>query len=176
MPDRSLDDLVPEFKAQVEALTAALAAQGFTLVPYFTLRTPQEQATLWRQSRAESVIDAEIAYLNSMGAQWLSRVLLTTPASSGPWATNATPGNSWHQWAEACDFYWQTATGIQWADGDGYKALATEAAALGLTSGRGFSHPDIDHVQLRPQGAPSDLYSWPEIDAKMKAKFDTIGA
>ena len=170
---RSLDDLDPAFHLKIIQLLQNCATLHFELVPYFTLRTPQDQAVLWRQSRGEAEIDQKIASLRAIGAQWLSNVLAMAPQKTGPWATNGVPGNSWHQWALACDCYWQTPTGVQWNDGAGYTIYANEAVKLGLTVGRDFSKPDIDHVQMPTQGAPSDLYSWPDIDAQMREKFGT---
>ena len=167
-----LSALVPEFASKMAELLRNCATRGFELVPYFTLRDPHVQARLWRQSRGGAEIDQEIARLVALGAPWLAGVLRSAPHSTGPWATNAVPGDSWHQWGEAVDCYWKGADGSAvWRDGPGYAALASEAIKLGLTPGRGFHMPDIDHVQFRAQGAPSDVYAWPDIDAKMKARF-----
>lgn len=171
---RSLDDLTPELHLKIVTLLQNCATRGVEFVPYFTLRSPQDQAALWRQSRGVAAIDTEIALLQSLGAPWLAQVLRDAPSKPGPWATNGVPGNSWHQWGEACDCYWKTPTGIQWTDGQGYEVYALEAQKLGLTIGRLFMTPDIDHVQWRSQGAPSYLYSWPEINAKMQEMFSDI--
>ena len=172
---QDLNDLTPEFHLKVITLLQNCHALNIELVPYFTLRTPQDQAELWRQSRNEVEITQEIARLQTLGASWLAQVLRDAQPRSGPWATNAQPGNSWHQWGEAVDCFWQTDAGAQWHDGPGYVTYAAEAAKLGLTPGRRFSTSDIDHVQLQAQGAPSDLYSWPDIDAKMKQMFGNGG-
>jgi peptidoglycan LD-endopeptidase CwlK len=170
---RDLADLVPAMQPLIRQLVTNLAARGFTFVPYFTLRTPAEQAQLWRQSRTTQQVLAAVVQLKADGAPWLASVLQSSSPVTGRWATNALPGDGWHNWSEACDLYLEVDGQAVWGNGAGYEALAEEAQKLSLTSGRFWSQPDIDHVQLRPQGAPRDLFSWPEIDNMMKAKFST---
>ncbi len=42
---------------------------------YFTLRTPEEQARLWRQSRTGHEIEAKIQELEDAGARYLAGVI-----------------------------------------------------------------------------------------------------
>lgn len=167
---RDLADLTDEFCPKVQQVIANCAAAGITMVPYFTLRDPHDQALLWRQFWNDRT-EAEVAALRAAGAPWLADILEATPFQKGPWATNGVPGNSWHQFGLACDCYWSVKGAAEWGDGVGYVIFAKQAEQFGLTSGRHFTRPDIDHVQLQPQGAPADIYSWPEIDAAMKQRF-----
>jgi peptidoglycan L-alanyl-D-glutamate endopeptidase CwlK len=174
---RDIADLVPAMQPLVRQLVTNLGTHGFTFVPYVTLRTPHEQAELWRQSRTTQQVLAAVTQLKNDGAPWLASVMASSSPVTGREVTRALPGDGWHQFGEACDLYWEVDGHSNWdgEKGAGYLALAEEAARLGLTSGRGWTKPDYDHVQLRPQGGPHDLYSWPEIDAIMKAKFSNSG-
>ena len=174
LTDRDLGDLTDEFRAKVQALIADRAAAGEKFVPYFTLRTPAQQAALWRQSRTAQEILAAVADLRAKGAPWLASVLEQAPSASGPWATNGLPGTSWHQWGEACDCYLEVDGAAEWR-ADLYRDYAVAARGLGLTPGWFWKRQDPDHVQLRPQGSPLDLWSWSDLDARMRAKFSTNG-
>ena len=52
-----LNELIPEFRANVTRGLAALADEGLPFKPYFTLRDPVKQAGFWRQSRSKAVVD-----------------------------------------------------------------------------------------------------------------------
>ena len=72
---RSLDDLRPEVRPQVDAFLAECKAQGLDLIVTCTSRTDAEQAALYAQGR-------------------------TAP---GPRVTNAKPGTSAHNYGLAID-------------------------------------------------------------------------
>ena len=174
MVDRNLDDLVPELKLKVTALidNLAIAVPKFVFVPYFTLRTPMEQAVLWKQFWQPHTA-AKVTALQRFGAPWLAEILNSAPYTPGPWVTNALPGESWHEFGEACDLYLQSQDGTpNWdANNPGYIAMTKAAVALGLTSGRYWKRPDPDHVQLPAVPSPTSMYSWSRIDAILKERF-----
>lgn len=63
-----LGGLVPEFRSKVDALLAQLKAEGIEMRPYFGLRTPEQQAILWRQSRSIEEVAKGIQKLKDGGA------------------------------------------------------------------------------------------------------------
>ena len=135
-------------------------------------RSPWDQARLWRRSRSRAVVEEAARTLSLRGAPYLSGVLLGVgPQPSGPWATNSLPGQGWHQWLEAQDFWVVGPGGKPEWDGDhrGYQALAEEAARLGLTSGWFWRNKDAGHVQVRRESGPHLLYTWPEIDSTVRS-------
>jgi hypothetical protein len=146
--------------------------------PFFTLRTAEEQARLWRQSRTGQQIEAKIRELEDGGAPYLARVIRDVGPQNGPKVTNALPGLSWHQWGEAMDCFWVVDGAAEWSarrklDGlNGYAVYADEAEALGLTAGGHWrSFKDWPHVQLSPEANPTRRYSLAEIDAEMMRRF-----
>lgn len=161
--------LVPEFRHFVPLLQARAAARGYVLEPFFTLRDPWEQARLWRQSRGSQEIAAKIELMRERGQFWLAQVLSSVGPQSGPWATNATPGHSFHQWGEAVDFYWDLGGEASW-EGHAYYVLGEEAARLGLCSGLFWKSQDKVHAQLR-RGRVKELYSRVEINRTMQERF-----
>jgi peptidoglycan LD-endopeptidase CwlK len=166
----ALDGLDEGFKAKAVLLIKECAKQGIKMVPYFGLRSPREQAKLWRQSRSAPEIAAGVEKLRDGGAPWLANVLQSTPASSDKHVTNALPGMSWHQWGEALDCYRDIGGKPNW-DPKNYAEYANiaEMAAIGLTAGGHWPNlKDWPHVQLRPQAGPQSLYSYATIDARMK--------
>jgi len=174
-----LSDLVPEFRAKVETLLATCANKKVRMVPTFTLRTPAEQAVFWRQSRSIVEIKKAIDMLHSEGANYLADVLDGVGAHSGPHVTNALPGNSWHQWAEAVDCMWEVDgkfidSDTRKIDGvNGYQVYAHAAKAMELDSGFFWrSFKDSGHLQLRSDANPkSSGYSWRQIDQTMRQRF-----
>lgn len=166
---RDLADLVPAFQPLASQLITNCSACGVEMRPCFTLRTPQEQAVLWRSSRTKEQIDTALVQMQAAGAHWLASVLESVgPQAAKQESTRALPGLSWHQWGEAIDcFVVENGTAV-WSGG-GYYVYSNEAHKLGLTT---LSFERV-HAQMRKQGSPLDLWSWAEIDAKMKDKFSS---
>ena len=156
------------FRADVERLIAALHAQGFEFRLSTTLRTPWQQARLWRQSRSRETVSARIVELRQAGAGYLADVLEAVGPQSGPPVTKAIPGLSWHQWGEAADLFLVERGAAVWDPGHaGYHALAITAETIGLRSGRSFGDPP--HVQAR-RTEPSAL-PLAEVAEEMEARF-----
>ena len=175
----SLDGLDPAFRAKVEELLTALKAIGVDMRPYFGLRTLEQQAILWRQSRSKEEIAAAIDKLKSANAGFLADVLHSVGPQHGPHVTNALPGLSWHQWGEALDCFWSLNGSAEWsvskiADGiNGYKVYANLAKEMGLNAGGHWnSFKDWPHVQMRAAGSPIGAgMTLAEIDAVMRKRF-----
>lgn len=167
-----LDGLVPKFKGKVERLLHNLKGRGFIFVPYFTVRDPYDQARLWRRSRTTREVRSATEILRLNGASFLAHALdVVGPQLTGPWATNALPGLSWHQWGEAVDFYLDDGEGgADWFSDEGYEALAKEAKNLLLVSGYFWTTPDKNHIQYRV-GKPTDGMSIKEVSLEMEKRF-----
>ncbi|MCP4869277.1 MAG: M15 family metallopeptidase [Proteobacteria bacterium] len=168
-----------EFRGPADELLADCEAANKPMVAFFTIRHPRRQAELWRQSRSRLEVEQGIAWLRGAGAEWCAGMIERVGPQFGRWATNAAPGNSWHQWALALDSYalvdgrisWDTVPGQVGGPGDAfYRFYAERAEALGLTP-MGPAIGDWVHVQGRPESAPSRVMSWPEIDAEMRRRF-----
>jgi hypothetical protein len=155
-----LATLCPEDAATVSRVLAACAARGVVLRVTYAARSPQEQGRLWRQSRSASEVAAKIAALKAAGAPFLAACIEGAGPSSGPWATNALPGQSWHQWCGtspglyAIDVAWIVGGAVSWdvGAGSGYRVWREEATAAGMHRG-----PEADwaHMQGPLGGAPA---------------------
>lgn len=177
-----LDDLVPEFRTQVDKLLANGRARGVEMRPVFTLRTPREQAVLWRQSRTGEEVRAKAAELRAKGAPFLAFCLEDVGPRTGPKVTNALPGLSWHQWGEALDCVWVVNGKAEWSTQkkvngvNGFRVYAEEAKKLGLDAGLFWkSLVDAPHVQLHAESSPAKRYTLKEIDATMRTRFAPAG-
>lgn len=175
----SLDALNRDARPVFLRLYADCDRNGTPMRPYYVRRDVREQARLWRQSRSSLEIATGLEWLEAAGARFVARVIRDVGRQFGRWATNAVPGNSWHQWDEAVDAYaevegrisWDTIPGKVGGPGDAYyRFYAERARELGLTP-LGPTLGDWPHVQARPQGAPSHIMGWIQIDAEMRKRF-----
>lgn len=173
-----LNQLTPAFRSKIADLLNRCKAKGFEMRPYMALRTPQEQAKLWRQSRSTEEINQKIAYFNENGAPYLASVLNNIGPQHGKEVTKAPPGLSWHQWGEAVDCFWLVNGGAEWSatkkinDINGYQLFAAEAVSIGLTAGGLWpKFKDWPHIQLQKANNPLSVMTLPEIDKEMKKRF-----
>jgi peptidoglycan LD-endopeptidase CwlK len=170
--------LVPSFKVNVLQLLENCRAQGVEMRPFYTLRSPFEQAKLWRQSRSTEEVNRAIEELHEKNCHFLAHCLTAVGMQEGRPVTNALPGLSWHQWGEAVDCFWFANGEAVWdikkrVNGvKGYDIYAQEAKKIELESGH-FWQPfqDTYHVQQRPDPSPLALYSYQKIDQIMKQRF-----
>lgn len=171
---RELELLEPDFREKAEELIGICKERhGIIMRPFFTVRDVYEQAKLWRQSRPWPQIEAAISDLTKEGALWLAGVLESMGPQSGKWATNALPGQSWHQHGEALDCFVlnQETNGAIWdAKHEGYRLYAKKAVTLGLDAGYYWQRRDAVHVQ-KEAGRVMDRYSWADLDELMKGRF-----
>lgn len=175
----SLNDLDPGFRTKVGELLPRCAQQGARMVPTQGLRTPWQQAIYWRQSRSISEIAAAIAMLQNAGAAFLAGVLDAVGPQHGREVTKVLPGNSWHQWGEALDCFWEVDGRAEWSTTrkvngvNGYHVYAGAAKALGLDAGLFWTRfKDAPHVQLRRTANPlASGLTWPAIDRAMQERF-----
>lgn len=174
---RDLNDLVPQFRNNVEQLLEQCTQQGYPMRVYFTLRDPYEQARLWRQSRSREEINKALTRLRNADAGWLADVLDSVGPQYGRQVTNALPGLSWHQWGEAIDSFWLLDGKAEWSTrkkvngNNGYRVYADTAARLGLTAGGHWHQADWVHVQLQAEASPAKRYSLAEISREMQQRF-----
>lgn len=174
MPTDPLQGLEPTFLAKLQSLLRTLAASGTIMRPYFGVRDCVTQGKLWRQSRSTAVIIAKVESLKAQGAHYIADAIIKAGPATGPWATNAIPGYSWHQHRNAMDCVWMRHGHEEWSvdiDGaqNGYRLYAAAAPQHGLTSLASLN--DWGHVQGPAASSPASLYSLQQIDALMRAQF-----
>lgn len=176
---REVSLLVPEFRSKLEQLLENCLQRGITMNPYFTLRTPQEQGSVWRQGRTQTDAELKAMALDHAGAPFLAQCIRENQPKETNLITNALPGFSWYQWGEACDCVWVDNNKklnwnpIQKINGvNGYQLFAEEAVKLGLSPGGYWEKkPEWPHVELRPRPNPVSYYTTQEINAEMEKRF-----
>jgi peptidoglycan L-alanyl-D-glutamate endopeptidase CwlK len=161
----SLDDLKQDFRTKVDTALGQLAAEGLVFRPYFTLRDPVVQAKLWRQSRSAAVVAQQIQQLRDQGCDFIVACFAKAGPASGPWATNALPGQSWHQYGEAVDCFLQDATGHPLWESPKYGRFGQVGDANGMWWGGHFG--DNDHWQNRRQEPPAVFGSLKQINDQL---------
>lgn len=102
--NRNLDDLRPEFGERVRVMLGRAAEEHFDLLVTCTLRTPAEQAELYRVGRNLTMVTQKAEELSSLGRHDLADLLLqaTTPPGFRI-VTKAGPGQSAHNYGLAVD-------------------------------------------------------------------------
>jgi len=104
MASRDTADLIREARDSATAVQQACSeAGGFELLIYCTLRTLEEQARLFRQSRSRAEIDVKIQKFRSRGYGFLAEIIESVGPCHGRHVTNAAPGESWHNFSQAWD-------------------------------------------------------------------------
>ena len=99
-----LKDLVPEVRAIFQAFLDDCEGQGLPLLVHSGLRSLEEQARLYRRSRSPLQIGHKVDELREAGFGFLADKLESVgPQPTGPWATSAAPGESWHNYGMAID-------------------------------------------------------------------------
>lgn len=143
----TLEPLSPDFRAKVEELLAGLNAAGVIMRVYSTVRTPWEQARLWRQGRTSEQIAITVQRLRQQGAPRIATCIESVGPQHGRKVTNAAPGYSWHNFGEAVDCFRVDRDGnVDWDEG-AYKPYAAAARKMGLRAGADFN--DHPHVQFK---------------------------
>ena len=103
MASRRIEDLTPEVQAKAEQVIDVCNQVGVDLLIYCTLRPLEEQARLYRQSRPWRTIKSKILKFKEKGYGFLAEILDDVGPCSGRHVTNAGPGESWHNYAQAWD-------------------------------------------------------------------------
>ena len=104
MASRDLNDLIPEVKEKaLKVQQICKEAGGYDLLIYCTLRSVEEQARLYRQSRSRNVIDLKIQKFRDRGFDFLADIIESVGPCNGPHVTSAAPGESWHNYGHAWD-------------------------------------------------------------------------
>lgn len=162
MASRNLSDLKEEVRIKAEEVIRRCSEKGVDLLIYCTLRTLEEQSRLYRQSRKFSVITKKIDSLNRQGLNKIANILESVGPCSGPYVTDAGPGESWHNYGEAFDAVPLIDGKAAW-DVKQFRNIwniygeSVEKSGL-VWSGRWKSFREMPHAQLRHKGNPLKMY------------------
>jgi len=167
MSSRDLNDLVPEMNKKSKLVIDDCKNYNVDILITCTLRTLEEQAKLYRQSRSTNEINNKIQKFREKNFGYLADILKNVGPSSGPHVTNAAPGESWHNYAEAWDAVpiihgkaaWDTNLyNVEW---EIYGSVC-EKYKLNW-AGNWVSFKEMPHVQLREGGNPLKFFNANEI-------------
>lgn len=180
---KDFEKLVPELKLAMKHVFRELQSIGLEMKPYYTERSPWEQARIWRSTRTSTEIYHAIDQLRNDDADYLAGIILAVGVQYSPpgvkgHLTNALPGNSWHQWRNAIDCFWVVESRAEWSINktipvrngtlaNGYREYARLAQHHGLLSGGLKWGWDWPHVQHPKENSPSDTMSWKVISEQM---------
>lgn len=171
----ALSDLSPVMEKMVEKLLLHCERRGFLISLFATLRGPETQGKMWCQSRTVEEIQIQASLLRKSGAPTMASYLRPEWALTGRWATDNLPGNSWHQWGEACDCVLVVGGKAVWNSNFYTTTYAELAKKVGLECGAAWSRGrDKFHLQARKLESPMKmfgLYTWVEIEEKMLDRF-----
>jgi len=103
MASRDINLLEPVFKERLLYTTMECQKKGLDILVYCTVRSLEEQAKLYRQSRTTAQIEAKKREFYQKNLLDLARAIDFVGTQSGPHVTNAAPGESWHNFGEAAD-------------------------------------------------------------------------
>ena len=158
MASRKLEDLSTDISKNALRVLKVLDDVGVDLLIYCTLRPLEEQARLYRQSRPWSKIKDKIIKLNNRGYDYLGSVLDEVGPCNGPHVTNAGPGESWHNYAEAWDAVPLIGGKPAWnyfnakSEWDAYGECVRQVGMV--WAGDWTSFREYPHAQLRAGGNP----------------------
>ncbi|MCK4829106.1 M15 family metallopeptidase [bacterium] len=162
MASRNLDDLVPEVKQKAEKVLEVCDSVGMNLLIYCTLRTLEEQSRLYRQSRSWQEIKTKILKYKNRGFSYLANILDNVGPCSGPHVTNAGPGESWHNYAEAWDAVPLVGGKPAWKYSDAteeWDAYGECVVHVGMEwAGNWTSFKERPHAQLRKGSNPLKVF------------------
>ena len=153
MPSRNINDLTPQVRDKAQLVLETCPCE---LLIYCTLRTHEEQAMLWRQSRSLKTIQSKIYKFEARGQFELAKILWDVGPQKGRHVTYACCGESFHNYGEAFDIVpmrhgkplWSIKN-IEW------KIYGLCLRNAGLTWGGDWERfKDYPHAQLRAGGNP----------------------
>ena len=153
---RDLALLTPEVRIKATETQRLCADQGLTVQIYYTLRTCQEQAILYRQSRSYQEILRKQQSLTDKGFGFLAHVLEQVGPQDGPHVTNAGPGESWHNYGEAFDAVPILNGVAMWDREDFYILYGAAVSHVGMNWGGAWTG-FVDRPHAQRAGAKNPL-------------------
>lgn len=164
MASRNLSDLIPEAEDKANLFLEQLEERGVNALIYCTLRTPEEQIKLYRQSRSSAQIKQKILKLRGRGFGFVADVIEKVgPQKTGRHVTNACGYESFHNLAEAFDAVPLIGGKPAWNYShakDEWDTMGIVGKCVGLEWGGYWTRfVDRPHFQLRPGGNPLKIYA-----------------
>lgn len=172
MASRSLDSLKPDMALIAQEVIDRCKDRGVELLVYCTLRSPEEQARLFRRSRTLKEIETKAELFRLKGYDFLADILMDVgpqPGKLGAHVTNAGPGESFHQYGKAFDAVPMQDGKCLW-DNDWpqwliYGDMVKAAGIYWAGSWRYF--PEYPHAQDSPTSNPLKVWGADQVAANI---------
>ena len=178
MSSRKIEDLIPEMQSKVQQVLDICSSQGVDLLITCTLRSLEEQAQLYAQTRPVGFIDPKTGQvadvkakqnrLRQKGFGFLADVFDTINikyiGKPGKHVTCAGPGESFHNYREAVDVVPLVNGKPQWEDTDKtvdeWQVYGDACVSVGLDwAGNWPNFKEFPHCQFRKGSNPLLNYS-----------------
>lgn len=171
MASRSLNDLTPRMKEKALHVQLDCKKSGVELLIYCTLRSLEEQAIAYRQSRTYSEIAKKMLKMRMDGYGYLADIIKKVGPQSGPHVTGAGPGESWHNYMMAFDGVPVVNGKLLWDEkAPEWQVYGNILRMNGLYWGGDWnSFKDFPHAQLNETGNPLNMYDAVEAKTILKA-------
>jgi len=162
---RDISKLVPDAQIKANKVVKYCRSKGVNISIYTTLRSLEQTARYYRQSRSINGIMAKAVWLEDKGFDYLAKILIDVGACYGEHVTNATLGEDWHNYGEAfdscpvdgsCNYLWDYEANLdKWAT----YGEAVESVGMNWGGNWGGGFKDFPHAQLRTEPNPLNVYS-----------------
>ena len=163
MASRNIHTLTTETSALAQSVIDICQTNGVDLLVYCTLRSLEEQARLYRKGRSYREIKGKMNDLANRGFGFLAKIIEKVGPQYGGKVTNAGPGESWHNYAEAFDAVPLIDGKAAWdysENKEQWEEYGKAVRQVGMNWGGDWtSFKDYPHAQLRKGGNPLRYYS-----------------
>lgn len=173
MASRSVHDLTAEVQAKYLTVQKECSLNGVPILLYCTLRSCEDQAKLWRQSRTRQQVEEKAAKFKARGLTFLADILIGVGSQKGDLGKHVTMaccGESWHNYKEAFDcvplvggkpdWDWQREKG----DMEEWLIYGKAVRKAGLVwAGDWTTFKEFPHAQLRQGSNPLKVFPATEI-------------
>lgn len=167
MASRNLKDLTPAVQEKAQFIINECKSKGVDILIYCTLRSLEEQARIWRQSRSKAEINAKMVKYRQRGFGYLADIVESVGPQNGPHVTDACAGESWHNYAEAVDGVPTVGGKAMWSYNTNKKLwdiFGNVVKKAGMEWGGNWTRfKDYPHAQLRPGGNPLKVFTPEQI-------------
>jgi len=175
MASSDVMDLIPDVREKFFLVREKCLAQGVDILLYCTLRTLEEQAILWRQTRKLADITKQIERLRKIGFGFLADIIIKVGPQSGnigKHITNAYPGASWHNYSEAFDCVPIVGGKPIWDTNDfRWRIYGESVVSSGLNwAGNWKTFKEFPHAQLSNYSNPLSIYTPEKIYSMLKER------
>lgn len=171
---RDINLLVPKVRDACLVVVSECKKIGVDLLITDTLRTLQEQAILFRQSRTRYEIDEKVKKFETRGFDFLAKILVDVGPQNGKvgrHVTCACCGESFHNYGEAFDVVPIVSGKAIWNTSDPkWRKYGQQVRNSGLIwAGDWISFTEYPHAQLRLGSNPLKLYPPDTIKEMLKS-------